>query len=390
MPAPRREDGGGSPQVRARPAAGWHVDPTGRHETRYWDGERWTERVTDRGVESVDIGSATQYGPDEEIPAAEPDATQATTGPTSLSADPPVTAQSHPVDAPPPTHEADSSSLESGAAASPPSAVVEPVAAASPPSAVVEPVAAASPPSAVVEPVAAASPPRAVVEPVAVGVEAPAFDSDWYPDPTGRHEHRYFDGTSWTEHVADNARLTRDLIIGDASSDATAEVTGDTEPGPDVTAATVITARASIALRPDVAAKPNPLTGWIVVTGAVMLGAGSLGPWTEGSAPVVVDWSRYGASGDSPLLFAIALLLLASGLELIRGRYHRIAAFGAIGLASLAAIICVNDMVRISTGASGFLHGAANATTSAGLGLWACLVGAMLSIVGGIVADTHH
>jgi hypothetical protein len=122
-----------------------------------------------------------------------------------------------------------------------------------------------------------------------------------------------------------------------------------------------------------------------------MLGAGSLGPWTEGSAPVVVDWNRYGASGDSPLLFAIALLLLASGLELVRGRYHRIAAFGAIGLASLAAIICVNDMVRISTGTSGlFLHGAANTTTSAGFGLWACLVGATLSIVGGIVADTHH
>ena len=25
----------------------------------------------------------------------------------------------------------------------------------------------------------------------------------WYPDPTGRHQHRYFDGREWTNHVAD-------------------------------------------------------------------------------------------------------------------------------------------------------------------------------------------
>jgi hypothetical protein len=25
----------------------------------------------------------------------------------------------------------------------------------------------------------------------------------WYPDPTGRHDHRYWDGTRWTEHIAD-------------------------------------------------------------------------------------------------------------------------------------------------------------------------------------------
>ncbi|WP_183095882.1 DUF2510 domain-containing protein, partial [Nocardioides stalactiti] len=25
----------------------------------------------------------------------------------------------------------------------------------------------------------------------------------WHPDPTGRHELRYWDGTQWTEHVSD-------------------------------------------------------------------------------------------------------------------------------------------------------------------------------------------
>jgi hypothetical protein len=33
---------------------GWHPDPAGRHEYRYWDGAYWTEHVVDGGVESVD------------------------------------------------------------------------------------------------------------------------------------------------------------------------------------------------------------------------------------------------------------------------------------------------------------------------------------------------
>jgi Protein of unknown function (DUF2510) len=28
---------------------GWLIDPTRRHQIRYWDGARWTERVSDNG-----------------------------------------------------------------------------------------------------------------------------------------------------------------------------------------------------------------------------------------------------------------------------------------------------------------------------------------------------
>jgi hypothetical protein len=34
--------------------AAWHPDPTGRHDHRWWDGERWTEHVADAGVAGVD------------------------------------------------------------------------------------------------------------------------------------------------------------------------------------------------------------------------------------------------------------------------------------------------------------------------------------------------
>jgi hypothetical protein len=38
----------------ANPPAAWHPDPTGAHDHRWWDGERWTEHVADAGVASVD------------------------------------------------------------------------------------------------------------------------------------------------------------------------------------------------------------------------------------------------------------------------------------------------------------------------------------------------
>lgn len=30
--------------------------------------------------------------------------------------------------------------------------------------------------------------------------------ADWYPDPSGTHEHRYWDGAQWTEHVSNHGR----------------------------------------------------------------------------------------------------------------------------------------------------------------------------------------
>jgi hypothetical protein len=30
------------------------IDPSGRHEKRYWSGSEWTEHVTDHGVPGID------------------------------------------------------------------------------------------------------------------------------------------------------------------------------------------------------------------------------------------------------------------------------------------------------------------------------------------------
>ncbi len=36
---------------------------------------------------------------------------------------------------------------------------------------------------------------------------------DWYPDPFGRHEHRYWDGARWTEHVSSSGKRSVDQPV---------------------------------------------------------------------------------------------------------------------------------------------------------------------------------
>lgn len=43
-------DGGVDSEARA----GWHQDPTGRHQHRYWDGTAWTDHVANDGATSTD------------------------------------------------------------------------------------------------------------------------------------------------------------------------------------------------------------------------------------------------------------------------------------------------------------------------------------------------
>ena len=36
----------------------------------------------------------------------------------------------------------------------------------------------------------------------------------WYPDPTNRHQNRWFDGNDWTDHVADGQAVSTDPVQG--------------------------------------------------------------------------------------------------------------------------------------------------------------------------------
>ncbi len=38
------------------------------------------------------------------------------------------------------------------------------------------------------------------------------WDPGWFPDPTGRHDHRWWDGAAWTGHVADAGIAAEDAL----------------------------------------------------------------------------------------------------------------------------------------------------------------------------------
>ncbi len=36
--------------------------------------------------------------------------------------------------------------------------------------------------------------------------------ANWYPDPMGRNEYRYHDGTAWTDHVSNRGVVSSDSL----------------------------------------------------------------------------------------------------------------------------------------------------------------------------------
>jgi hypothetical protein len=76
------------------PASGWQRDPTARHEYRYWDGSRWTDDVSDRGVTATDPMPPPGPGADPtqviDPTQAFPSAPQAPPAPTQTYGQPPA------------------------------------------------------------------------------------------------------------------------------------------------------------------------------------------------------------------------------------------------------------------------------------------------------------
>jgi hypothetical protein len=57
-------------------------------------------------------------------------------------------------------------------------------------------------------------------EPTATAQTDARPSAGWYPDPHGHHEHRYWDGTTWTENVADGGVTATDPVVAGADTAA--------------------------------------------------------------------------------------------------------------------------------------------------------------------------
>lgn len=112
--------------------------------------------------------------------------------------------------------------------------------------------------------------------------DVPTWAPGWFPDPTGRHDHRWWDGAAWTAHVAD---------AGVAAVDPLPPVPGSSEqPGP--------------------MADPRRPS------------AGSVAPARSGTDPVAIGALAAGLVG-LPLLFAPVIGLAAPVAALALGLVAR-------------------------------------------------------------------
>ena len=261
-------------------------------------------------------------------------------------------------------------------------------------------------------------------------------DAGWYPDPRGRHEHRYFDGTQWTDHVADDGRGSTDPVnaplppaappSSTSPPGALGPVTGPPPAAPPGGAAfpPPPTYQPPPTFQPPPAPGPTSPTervpGWypepipeaapgaipfkrprrtkpaiseigqystparvLVLGGAVALVIGAFMPWVKASLGFL-SVQRSGIDGDGAftLVCGIAAAVL---FWVVVSRAGRIIVLIAGGF---ALAISIYDIVNISSKADELssASGAFSIDASVGLGLWLSAIAAAAVVVGAVLA----
>jgi hypothetical protein len=359
------------------PPAGWYTDPSGQHRARYWDGGGWTEQVRD------DVGAPSAVSGGEQ--AHEAAATVANIAQALAT----VAEQ----DVAEPVFVVDYGTADPGSFA-------------------------------------------ATETPIDPGVEmfGGAVDSapipGWYPDPSMRHQARYWDGFKWTERVADDGTEGVDPVPGTAAVQTADTMMGGVDPAaaawsaqllgntdvdgaiqPVATGNPMVSAgQASLAMLPDhddveaddetrVYAPPPTkvvVAGWMIVAGALALIVGSTMTWMTVRGPRVNDSATTtGMSiGDGRITVVLAIALAVLGAGLLTGRLRKlggtkVAAMGALVAGAAGVAVTAIDIADVADRATR-LGVPPGAVTSVGSGLWLCFLGALLAVAGGLMAFANR
>lgn len=197
----------------------------------------------------------------------------------------------------------------------------------------------------------------------------------WYPDPRERHEHRYFDGTAWTDHVADDGRGSTDPVDvpsparahPQAASEAIASVRAR-QSGQAISTVGQYSAAARIA----------------VFGGALALVIGAFLPWKEASFALLTVRQNGidGTDGGFTLACGIGAAVLFGFVVSAPGRVITMLAGGLALLVTIYDIVDISRTAdRISTTAGVF---AVNANV--GVGLWLSAAAAATIFLGAVLA----
>lgn len=185
-----------------------------------------------------------------------------------------------------------------------------------------------------------------------------AMTAGWYPDPTGHYEHRYWDGATWTDHVA-----TRGVSAVDPPTMGA---------GPQ--AAWTASAGAPGAGAPR--DRANPIFAFLGLASGVFLMVGSFLPWATLDFPGVPGDSSGGMNHDGPftlvLGIAIGVVALLVGLAVV----PRWGGWIVAGVGGIAAVLSIADAADFES----------NDYLNVGFGLWLCIVAGVLAAVFGVLA----
>jgi hypothetical protein len=198
----------------------------------------------------------------------------------------------------------------------------------------------------------------------------PTRPPSWYADPTGRHQYRYWNGTEWTDQVADDQVTSTDPATMPSGDPVPGAPPAPVAPGPVPAGATKRTAR--------------PVFGWIAVVGGVALAVGAFldsvsASAGEGVFGVTIDQSYMDGDGAIELVLGIGIVVL--GLVLALGVLPRWGGWIVVGAGALGAIIAVADIIDVQDKLDQLR--AVGGDGSIGPALWVCLVGGVIATVGG-------
>jgi hypothetical protein len=206
--------------------------------------------------------------------------------------------------------------------------------------------------------------------------------ASWQPDPTGRHQHRYWDGTAWTEHVADAGVAATDPPTMDApaapSGSAPAPVAAPAFPAP---------------VAPPGGHAPGRKRAHAGLSFAAMAGGGALviGSFLDSMrasiAAIGFDASQSYLDGDGPLTLVCGLVVIVLALLVGLGAMPHWGALIAAGFGGLGALIAVVDIIDVQNRIDELdASGSLGTSASIGPALWVCLVGGIATLVLGLLA----
>ncbi len=212
-------------------------------------------------------------------------------------------------------------------------------------------------------------------------------EAGWYRDPSGRHEHRWWDGASWTPYVLTLGLRSVDYGDPDGSGTAgadQAEAPNSEAPNSEVPDSDAPDPESPAADAVGPVASSRPLAAWVVVfVGAALLVVGALLPWGEATSKTA-SFSSDGIDGNGAITIIAAVVLVLVVLVVQR---PTTAAWLVIATAVVAGAIGVRDAVDLSDKAARLVdQGPPGVSANVGVGVWVTIGGAVLALVGGIMA----